>query len=134
MNTLNLPKEYLKMNDNSENNIEFEINCMFNGDNNKIFDSRFVNKNKDKDKCKIILYQNKEYELKEYFEDIDKNYKNREISFILRINKNIIDISYMFYECDKLLLIRNKRNINYSNNDSLHDEDEINYSIDNEKK
>jgi len=87
-----------------------------NGNNNrnkfKIFDKRFINKNKDK--CKII-YQNNEYELKEYFEEIENNYNNKEeISFILKINKNINNISYMFFNCDELLLIRNISNINYS--------------------
>ena len=62
--------------------------CVYCQNNNKvrIFGEKFVNKNKYK--CKII-YKNQEYELKEYFEDIDNNYKNKEeISFILRINKN----------------------------------------------
>ena len=40
----------------------------------KIFHKDFVDRNKDK--CKII-YKNKEYELKEYFEDVDNNYKNK---------------------------------------------------------
>ena len=58
----------------------------------KIFNQFFINNNKDK--CKII-YKNKEYELKEHFEDIDSNFKNKEeISFILRINKNIILVIY----------------------------------------
>ena len=81
-----------------------------NKDKTKIFSNNFVAENKDK--CKII-YQNKEYELKEYFEDIDDNYKNKEeISFILRINKNITNMSHMFFYCEELLLIRDISNIN----------------------
>ena len=53
----------------------------------KILGQSFIINNKDK--CKII-YKNKEYELQEYFEDIDNNYKNKaEISFIFRIIKNV---------------------------------------------
>ena len=90
-------------------------------DKTKIFYKLFINKNEDK--CKII-YKNKEYELKEHFEDIDSNFKNKEeISFILRINKNITDISYIFFGCDELLLIRDKRNINYFNIDTLIEND-----------
>ena len=100
-------------------------------DKTKIFGNGFINKNKDK--CKII-YENKEYELKEYFDDIDNNIKNKEeISFILRINKNITDISYMFYKCDELYLIRDKSKINYYNdNASIFDiKNEFNLSNEN---
>ena len=121
MTTINLQKKYSLINDNNEKNIELEINYRCDDDKTKLFDSRFANKNKDK--CKII-YQNKEYELKEYFEDIDHNFKNiEETSFILRINKNITDISYIFFGCDELLLIRDKRNINYFNIDTLIEND-----------
>ena len=68
----------------------------------KIFGDHFVNKNKDK--CKIIL-NNQEYNITEYFEDIDNNH-NDSIKFQLRINNNITDISFMFYECEMLLSIR----------------------------
>ena len=138
MDINNLLKKNVTTNKNIDEHIYFEtIYKHIKDDQNKtkIFDIRFINRNKDK--CKII-YQNKEYELKEYYEDIviDNNHEKKQISFILRINKNIIDISYMFYECEDLLLIRDKRNINYSNNDSLiiNDmQDEINYSNENEE-
>ena len=66
----------------------------------KILDKIFINKNKDK--CKII-YKNKEYELEEYFEDIDNNYnKKDEITIKLRITKYIVEMGNMFYECDSL--------------------------------
>ena len=134
METNNSQKENQKINNIIEEDVYFEIVYKHNKDKIRIFDNDFINKNKDK--CKII-YKNKEYELKEYFEDIDNNYKNKEeISFILRINKNITDISYMFYNCVELLLIRDITNVNYSYKDSLIINDmqnEINYSNENEE-
>ena len=139
MNTINLKKEDSLMNNIIDENIYFEVIYKQKKDNHiktKIFDIDFINKNKDK--CKII-YPNQEYELKEYFEDIEieNNYKDKkEISIILKINKNITDISYMFYECEELLLIKDKRKINNSNNDTLSLSDiqnEINNSYENEE-
>ena len=67
-----------------------------------------------------IIYKGEEYDLKEYFVDIDNNYNNKEeISFILRLNKNISDISYMFRECEALLSIREISNLKSSENNSL---------------
>ena len=54
----------MKTNNNTEENIEFEIIYKLKKNYQeriKIFDNRFINKNKDK--CKII-YKNKEYEIK----------------------------------------------------------------------
>ena len=67
----------------------------------KILDENFIESNKNK--CKII-YNNKIYELKEYFEDIDINYNHKDLikCKLLFIN-NIIDMSYMFYDCDSLI-------------------------------
>ena len=81
----------------------------------KIFGKIFVNRNEDK--CKII-YNNKIYELKEYFEDIDINYNHKDlIKFKLLLIHNIIDMSYMFYDCDSLisLSVNNETNLNNSN-------------------
>ena len=120
MSTNNLQEEFLIINNNNEENIEFEIIYKPRKkykNKTKIFDNKFVNKNKDK--CKII-YKNIEYELKGYFEDIDNNSKNKEeISVILRIDKNIRDISYMFSYCKDLLLIRFISNNNNSKNNTL---------------
>ena len=42
--------------------------------------------------------------LKEYFEDIDKNYNHTDpIKFILCLDKNITNMDYMFYKCDTLI-------------------------------
>ena len=135
MSTNNLQEEFSIINNNNEENIEFEIIYKPRKkykNKTKIFDNKFVNKNKDK--CKII-YKNIEYELKGYFEDIDNNSKNKEeISVILRIDKNIRDISYMFSYCKDLLLIRFIPNINNSENNTLilNDIDELDLSDDDE--
>ena len=71
----------------------------------RIFGENFVTKNRDK--CKII-YEEKEFELTEYFEDLNNN-KFLFIDLIILILKiddnNITDISYMFSECNTLLSI-----------------------------
>ena len=79
--------------------------CVYCQNNNKvrILGEKFVNKNKYK--CKII-YKNKIFELKEWLEDIDKNYKYKKlIKLKLKFVNNIIDISYLFEGCNKLLSV-----------------------------
>ena len=51
------------------------------------------------------MYNNRIYELKEYFEDIDNNDHNDIIEFLLCLDKNINDLSYLFSGCDSLLSI-----------------------------
>ena len=68
----------------------------------KLFHSWFRDKNKDK--CKII-YNEKEYDLMEYFK-FDNNYNdNDSFKIQLRINNNITDLSFMFFRCEELLSI-----------------------------
>ena len=81
----------------------------------KILDKDFIKKNKYK--CKII-YKNKIYELKEYFSYIDISYNHKDlIRFKIIFINNIIDMSYMFYNCDQLnsLSDNNKANLNILN-------------------
>ena len=67
----------------------------------RIFSRKFVNNNKSK--CKLI-YRNKEYDLKEYFEDIEQNYNKEEnIKIKLKFILNIVDLSKMFEFCNHLL-------------------------------
>ena len=82
---------------NNQDYITYELKYnATNGSKIKLFGSKFVNKNKDK--CKII-YNEQEYDLMDYFK-FDNNYNHSDsIKFQLRINNNITDISYMFYEC-----------------------------------
>ena len=75
----------------------------------KILGRNFIKKNKDKAK---ILYKNKIYELKEYFEDIDENYNHKDlIKLKIIFIHNIIDMSYMFYDCYTLISLSDKDKI-----------------------
>ena len=106
----------------------------------QIFGYTFVKNNKDK--CKI-RYNDKEYELKTYFNDIDKKYNNENIIKIKLkgINKitnmsymfngcialssstdisnwdtsNVTDMSYMFNNCNTLYTLFNISNLDISN-------------------
>ena len=76
----------------------------------KILDKYFIKKNKNK--CKII-YNNKINELKEYFEDINSKYNHKDlIKFKLIFIHNIIDMSYMFYNCESLISLSAHNEIN----------------------
>ena len=78
----------------------------------RILGKKFVNNNKNK--CKII-FNNKEYELKEYLDDIDKNYNDKNsISMNLMLNNDITNISYMFAYCKTLIKINNISKFNTS--------------------
>ena len=69
----------------------------------RIFGNDFVKRNKNKFR---IIYNNKEYQLKEFFEEIDKNCKSgEEIKLKLRFLHNILNLSKMFFNCLNLLLI-----------------------------
>ena len=60
----------------------------------KILDKYFIKRNRNK--CKII-YKNKIYEIKEYFEDIDINNNNKDfVKIKLIFIHNIINMSFMF--------------------------------------
>ena len=75
----------------------------------KILDRYFIKKNKDKAK---IIYKNKIYELKEYFEDIDTNYNHKDLIKIKIIFiHNIINMSYMFYDCYTLISLYDNNEI-----------------------
>ena len=81
----------------------------------KLFDKTFVEINRLI--CKII-YNNKNYPLKEKFDDIDKEkeYKKKDIfSIKLRIFNNFINAKSMFKDCDSLLSMEedNKMVINF---------------------
>jgi len=66
----------------------------------RIFGNKFVQNNKDKAK---ILFNGLEKDLSEFFEDIIPNYDHQtEIRLKLLISRDIIDVSYMFDECEAL--------------------------------
>ena len=79
-------------------------------ENIRIFGEKFVKENKGKIK---IIYENIEYELTEYLEDIDKEHHKEDlVTLKLRFVENNIDISYMFFNCSKLFSILNNKIIN----------------------
>ena len=94
----------------------------------KIFDEKFVKINRDN--C-IIIYENKEYELTVYFEDIDDKYdKENDISIKLKINNKINDISCMFCECYSLIQVievLNNSSDTIDLNNNIFSENDINY-------
>ena len=88
-----------------KNNIIFELkykNKENDKDNVKIFDKNFIEKNKDKG---TIIYNNCEFESKENFEDIDSNNHKDTINFLLCLDKNINDLSYIFFACESLISV-----------------------------
>ena len=72
-----------------------------NGKKLKIMGKSFIRNNRNNFK---IIYKNKIYELKEYFEDIDKNF-NRKASIKIKLIffNNIINFLDMFFNCDSLI-------------------------------
>ena len=92
----------------------------YSGDEFRIFGKKFVERNKYT--CKII-YNNKQYELKEYFKEIDNNYKDKNIIKLKLIEiVDIIDMSEMFYGCYHLISFSEYLEENYYQ--------QINYSKD----
>ena len=80
-------------------NLKYQINE--NDKKIKIFGNNFVINNKDK--CKL-MFEDSQYILMPYFEvNILKNKKVLELK--LEIIDEILDLSYMFYECSSLLSI-----------------------------
>ena len=76
----------------------------------RIFGENFVKRNINK--CKII-YNNKEHQIKEFFEEIDDKFKPGEtIKFKLRIFHNIINLSEMFFNCHGLLSMKDDSKVN----------------------
>ena len=118
---------YLVYNPNSSAIINKTENNIKNNNNLRIFGKKFVNKNKNKYKYNII-YKNKEFQLKEYFEEIDKDYNKKDlIKLKLRIINSIVDFSYMFDGCDKLIsLSDNIKNNNHNVVLHLNDKIELN--------
>jgi len=104
---------YTEMNDK---NLEIDLNYKPKEDNKnkvRIFGKNFVSNNMQK--CKI-LYNGNEYDLKEYLEDIDNKYNNKDSVLIkLKGINNITDMSYMFYGCNSLSLISDVSIWNTSN-------------------
>ena len=109
--SLKLPDVYIFY--KNKKNIIFELTYKNKGK-TKILGREFIKRNRNR--CSII-YNNCEFELKEYFEDIDINYNHKDlIKLKLLLIHNIINMSYMFYDCSSLisLSINNDTNLNIS--------------------
>ena len=109
------PDDYKKINKlidlynlifNSNKNRKYKINK--NETKIKIFGNNFVTNNKDR--CKII-HDKKEYDLMEYF---DINNLNDILEIELKVNDDILDMSYMFENCSSLIYFSNN-NLNTNN-------------------
>ena len=103
----------------------------YSGDVLRILDKYFIKNNKNKSK---LIYKNKKFELKEYFEEIENNY-NDIIKLKLYGINNICDMSRMFYGCYHLSSFSeyiNKQNINDLND--IFSEDNSYTSIKEEKE
>ena len=84
----------------------------------RIFGQIFFNNNRDKFE---IIYNDKRFELKEFFEEIDDNYNHKkEIVLQLRKIKETKNISYMFHNCETLLSFPELSEINiFEENDII---------------
>ena len=103
----------------NKKHFHFQDDKEYSGNVIRILDKYFIKNNKNKGK---LIYTNKKYGLKEYFEEIDNNYKYKDIIKLkLCGNNNISDMSRMFYGCYHLSSFSeysNQQNIN-DFNDSL---------------
>jgi len=100
----------------------------------KIFGKKFVDNNRNN--CKII-YNNKNYELTEYFGDYNIQKNENVLRLILRKTDEISDMSYMFFGCSSLISILdlndlykipnliNDEEMNLENNSSKYSDDSI---------
>ena len=103
---------YTEINDE---NLEIEIKYKPNDHNQKLrlFGDIFINNNLYK--CKII-YKNKEYDLTQFIDDIDKDYNLKDILTIkLKGYNNIRDMYCMFNECQSLFSLPDISKWNTSN-------------------
>ena len=103
-----------------------------NEDKVRIFGTDFVENNKDK--CNII-YEDKEYKLAEYFEEIDNNYNHKDLIKIkLKINNNDINMRCIFCECNSLISFSDILYLHYPNisntNSQISENDIIRNSVD----
>ena len=93
-----------------------EITLIYNIDKNsdfiKIFDSEFVNNNKNN--CKII-FKNKEYELSENLKINIEDNKEEKLEIKLKGVNSIINANRMFYKCEQLYSLPDINNWDISN-------------------
>ena len=112
----NLNKLIYLYNEINDENLEIEIKYNPIKDKKEkleIFGDIFINNNIYK--CKII-YNNKEYDLTKYIDDIDKEYNSNDIVIIkLKGYNNITDMSFMFNNCTTFFSLPDLSKWNTSN-------------------
>ena len=93
----------------------------------RIFDKNFIKRNKNRSR---IIFNSKEYPLKEYFEELDKNYKPKEkITIILKCFHNILNFNSMFLKCTNLLSMSEYSKIDKEQYISVQKSDESLYNL-----
>ena len=129
----NLNKLLYVYNEMTDINLELQLNYKpmeDNIDKVKLFDKNFVNNNIHK--CKII-YNNEEYDLTEYFQDLKPCYNNQdEFAIKLKGINNITNMSFMFNKCYSFSSLPDISNWNTSkviNMNSLFSECESLYTL-----
>ena len=97
-------EEKFEYNSLSGNNQSISIFYKLNKDDRKIkiFGKDFVKNNKNK--CKII-YQNKEYELREYLDINNNEIKDEKLEIKLTLLSNLTNMSNMFHNCSNLISV-----------------------------
>ena len=101
------------INDIKEDSIEINYKPDKDKEKLRIFGEKFVDNNKNK--CRII-YKNKEYNLCEFIDDIDNDYKSKDIiSIKLKDYNNIKEMSHMFSDCSELSSLPNIFKLNMTN-------------------
>ena len=112
----NLNQMLYLYNEIMDENKEIEMKYQPKDDNKdkiRIFNNIFINNNIYK--CRII-YNNEEYDLKEYFQDIDSKYNNKDgIKFKLKGINNITSIGSIFMGCNCLTSLPDISKWNASN-------------------
>ena len=77
----------------------------------RILGKNFIENNRTKGG---IIYNKNEYNLMEYFEDIDNNNNHKDIiKLLLYLDKSIDNISYMFCGCESLISINKINKLDY---------------------
>ena len=107
--------------------IYFKLVYKLSNDVTRIFDEDFVERNKNRSR---IIFNNKEYPLKEYFEEIYKNYKPAEkITIILKCFHNTLDFGGMFLDCENLLSMSEYSKVDKEQYISVQKSDESLYNL-----
>ena len=99
----------LFIDESKENKITLIYNIDKPGEKIRLLGSQFIENNKEN--CKMII-DFTEMDLLEYYQPKEKG---KTLKIILGMNKNVTNLSYMFYKCSSLIKIPDLDNININN-------------------